>query len=179
MILKGILSELSNSTILHHKNNKIEVVRYDYIDIGDEHKRECITSTYLSNFLSKNVGQNIALAYIEANMTNSLGRETIHIGNTPKHTLITGIKDSIGKIITDKDLIELKGNQHNPLTGCLKNLIFLLPLSGLSAFLTFNTYGIIYGLIAIGLFVFFLKSVQNKRKNLESEMLNELKNATI
>lgn len=177
MILKGDLIEISKNITIHSEENNIEVVKYDYLNIGNEHKRDCITSTYLSNFLNNNVGNNIAVGYIEANMTNSLGRKTIHLGNAPKHNLIIGIKDESGKVTVDNDLIQLKGNQMNPLTGCLQVPIWLLPISGFFAFISFNKSAMIYGAIAIGIFVLYLMNRKRKRTNLESKIRNELQKA--
>ena len=179
MIFKGKLEELSKSTIFFSgRKNKIEVVKYDYIDIGNSHERDCVTSSYLSNFLSKNIGKEIVVAYIKANMTNSLRRETVTIGNAPKHSLIIGIKDSNGKIIVDKDVIELKGNQSNPVTGCFRNLVFIFPVFGVFTFLfSINLYTFIFMAITVGGFLLFMKNVKNKREGLEEEIKAELKRA--
>ena len=128
-------------------------------------------------------------------MTNSLGRETIHIGDAPKHILIIGIKEPSGKVITDKDLIDLRGNQSNSLSGCLKmpiwflgitgtlvilhyifyKLLLLVLVSGDSLFFTAaDTIVLLYGIIATGLFVLYLKKNKLKRANLELKIRNEL-----
>lgn len=176
MILKGTLNELSKSVIIHDpKKSQIEVVKYDYIDIGGTHQRDCVTSTYLSNFLSNKVGEEVAIAYVKKNMTNSLGRETIHIGGAPKHALIIGIKDSNGKIIMDKQVIELKGNQTNPVTGCLRNFVLIFPIWGIMWYLwSRNSASLTFMLLTVSGFILFILNMKRRRKGLESKMRSEL-----
>ena len=131
MVMIGKLGDHGKSYTYTEPASKVKSVRYDYLEIGSNHIRDVVTSSYLDNFLIRNRGQVVALSYVEENIGKYIGKFTLSDNVKGSNMVILGIKDAKGTIVTDEPYASVISGRSGTMSS-LARLAMVLALGVLA-----------------------------------------------